>query len=242
MIDLPGSYRIGPSGRVLNKKQFFPKTLPATARTRLRKILRRVVLTHQIAGDSIPSLIDDNYKCAVILCLDIDLEDIRHVRFAAQALQPLFKSFARIRFSDPSGRTALSFAHKRLNRNDPGTVTVEDAYLTAVSAAPDAFAACRFDRLLNRTNKRDLYLEAMLRAYLADHPKLFQNAGKLWDSKIWYHGDTILRTFRALRELETLRDAKTKAPTQAEKAALNKKIRHTIEFLQALPATSPVKS
>ena len=232
MIDLPDSYRIGSAGRVLNKKEFFPKSLPSAARPRLRKTLRRVVLTHQITDETIPSRIDEDYKCVALLFLDIELEDIQLARFAAKHIQPLFKPLVRIRFADPRGRQALSFAHKRLNRNDPEAITVEDSYLSEADTDPAAFAACRFEQLRNRTDKRDLYLEAMLRAYLADHPKLFQNAEKLWDSKLWYHGDTILRTFRTLRELETLRDAKTKATAQAEKAALNKKIRHIIDEVQ----------
>ena len=39
--------------------------------------------------------------------------------------------------------------------------------------------------------------------------------------------------YRSDRELETLRDAKTKAPTQAEKGALNKRIRQIIDTVQA---------
>jgi hypothetical protein len=234
MIEIPDQYRIGSKGRQLNKQSFIPPSATTTEKRRLRECLRKVVLTHQITGETIPSRIDVDYHCEVIACLAIELSDIKHKDFVAKLLQPLFKLFAIFQFSDAQGQHALSFAHKRLNKNDPGNIVIAHAYCSASSTRPEIWSAIRFETLANRTSKRDLYLEAMTKAFLLDHPKLFIGAGKLLDSTLWYRGDSITELYAQLTALQSLKRDKQAAKTNAQKAALNTQIKTAIAVLKQL--------
>lgn len=237
MIDLPDSYRVGSAGRVLNKKEFLPSHLTTAARTRLRNALKRVVLTHQIVDESVPSLINDSYKCVALLFLDVELEDISQAPFAAQTIQALFKPFVRIHFSDAKGRHCLSYARKRLNRNDSNAVVIVDEYCSAPTPGFDAHPLLRFESLVNRTNKRDLYLEAMTKHFLIDHPKLFIGAGSLLESKLWYDGSRILELYSKLTAIQGLKNEKESCKSLAAKADINKRLKVAIQAAKVFSST-----
>jgi hypothetical protein len=231
MIDLPESWRVESNGKRLNLKSFSPSTQPPAQRARLRKILRKAILTHQLTGTEIPSLITEEYRCQAILFLDIELTELRHADFAADAIQPQIKEHAVLRLHDGSGRFALSFAHKRLSISEENAVVVADSYCTQPQTAA-ALAPLRHTALINRFNKRDHYLEAMAKAFLLDHPKIFIGATRLFEAKLWFHGPTILSLLRALTELESLKTKKDRARTLADKADLNTIIKSCIERIK----------
>jgi hypothetical protein len=232
MIDLPDNWRVEHNGKRLNLKSFTPATLPTAQRSRLRNILRKATLTHQFTGTEIPSLITEDYRCQAILFLDIELTELRHADFAARAIQPQIKEHAVLRLHDGSGRFALSFAHKRLSLTDESAVVVTDSYCTEPQANAAALAPLRHTALINHLNKRDHYLEAMAKAFLLDHPKIFIGAPRLFESKLWFHGPTILTLFRALTELESLKTKKDRTRSLADKATLNTAIKTSIERIK----------
>ncbi|MFN4806847.1 MAG: DUF4391 domain-containing protein [Akkermansiaceae bacterium] len=232
MIDLPETWRVESNGKRLNLKSFTPATLPTAQRSRLRNILRKATLTHQFTGTEIPSLITEDYRCQAILFLDIELTELRHADFAARSIQPQIKEHAVLRLHDDSGRFTLSFAHKRLSLTEENAVVVTDSYCTETQATTAALAPLRHTALINRLNKRDHYLEAMAKAFLLDHPKIFIGSPRLFETKLWFHGPTILTLFRALTELESLKTKKDRARTLADKAALNTTIKTSIERIK----------
>ena len=233
MIELPESWRVESNGQRLNLKSFTPSTLPTAQRARLRKILRKATLTHQLTGTEIPSLITDEYRCQAILFLDIELTDLRQADFVARTIQPQIKEHAVLHLRDGSGRFALSLAHKRLSLTEDNAVVVTDSYCTEIHAAAASLAPLRHTALINRLNKRDHYLEAMAKAFLLDHPKIFIGAPQLFDTKLWFHGPTILALFRALTELQTLKTKKDRTRSLADKANLNTAIKAAIDGLKA---------
>ena len=232
MIELPESWRVESSGKRLNLKSFNPATLPTAQRARLRNILRKATLTHQLTGPEIPSLVTEEYRCQAILFLDIELTELRHADFAARTIQPQIKEHAVLRLHDGSGRFALSFAHKRLSLTEDNAVVVADSYCTEPQATAAALAPLHHTALINRLNKRDHYLEAMAKAFLLDHPKIFIGALRLFETKLWFHGPTILALFRALAELESLKTRKDRTRSLADKAALNTTIKTAIERIK----------
>lgn len=229
MIDLPESWRVESNGKRLNLKSFTPSTLAMAQRARLRKILRKATLTHQLTGPEIPSLITDEYRCQAILFLDIELTDLRQADFVARTIQPQIKEHAVLHLHDGSGRFALSYAHKRLSLNEDDAIVVTDSYCTEPFTSTAALAPLHHTALINRLNKRDHYLEAMAKAFLLDHPKIFIGAPQLFDTKLWFHGPTIIALFRALSELESLKTKKDRTRSLAEKATLNSSIKTAIE-------------
>lgn len=239
MIDLPETWRVEINGKRLNLKSFTPATLPTAQRTRLRKILRKATLTHQLNGTEIPSLISEQYRCQAILFLDIEITDLRQADFAARAIQPQIKEHAVLRLHDGTGGFALSFAHKRLSLTEESTVVIADSYCTESQTTAAILAPLRHSALVNRLNKRDHYLEAMAKAFLLDHPKIFIGAPRLLDTKLWFHGPTILALFRALTDLESLKIKKDRTRSLADKAALNTHIKNAIERIKTdfLPTT-----
>jgi hypothetical protein len=234
MIQVPEQYRIGIQGKQLNKQNFIPASLSASEKRRLRECLRKVVLTHQIMGEEIPSRIDEHYRCEVIACLNIELSDLKHKDFVAKHLQPLLKPFAIFHLHDAAGNHAFSFAHKRLNKTDPANIVVADAYCSDCFTRLDSRAALAFPSLVNRSSKRDIYLEAMTKAVLLDNPKLFIGAHKLLDAKLWYRGDSILDLYRKITQLQSLKREKLLAKTNAAKAKLNTQIKTVIDDLKQL--------
>ena len=232
MIEIPKQYRIGRQGKQLNKQNFFHASFNSSEKRRLRECLRKVVLTHQISGEDIPSRIDEHYRCEVIACISIELSDIKHKDFVAKLLQPLMKPFAVYHLHDAAGNHALSFAHKRLNKTDPSNIVIAEAYCTDVFTRLDSRAAIAFPALVNRTTKRDLYLEAMTKALLLDHPKLFIGAHKLPDAKLWYHGESIIALYDKLTQLQSLKREKLLAKSNANKAKLNTQIKTAIDALK----------
>lgn len=232
MIELPESWRVESNGKRLNLKSFTPATLATGQRARLKKILRKATLTHQCTGPEIPSLVTDEYRCQAILFLDIELTEFRHADFAARTIQPQIKEHAVLRLHDGRGTFALSFAHKRLSLTEENAVVVADAYCTEPQTTAAALAPLHHTALINRLNKRDLYLEAMTKAFLLDHPKIFIGATQLFETKLWFHGPTILSLFRALGELESLKTKKDRTRSLAEKATLNTAIKTAIERIK----------
>lgn len=232
MIDLPDSWRVETTGKRLNLKSFTPSTLATAQRARLRKILSRATLTHQLTGPEIPSLINDEYRCQAILFLDIELTDLRQADFAARTIQPQIKEHAVLRLHDRGDRFVLSYAHKRLSLTEENAIVITDAHCTEAYSGTTMLAPLHPSALLNRLNKRDHYLEAMTKAFLLDHPKIFLGAPKLFDTKLWHHGPTILALFRALNGLKFLKSQKDRARTQAEKTTLNSQIKTSIDSLK----------
>lgn len=232
MIEIPEQYRIGSKGKQLNKQNFIPPKATTTEKRRLRDCLQKVTLMHQIDGEDIPSRIDADYRCEVIACLEILLSNIKHKDFAAKLLQPLMKPFAVFQFIDSQGQRALSFAHKRLNKNDPDSIVIAHAYCGDNSTHCDNWAPIRFGSLVNRTSKRDLYLEVMTKAFLLDNPNLFVGAEQLLQSKLWYRGDSILELYQNLTYLRSLKCDKQAAKINAEKATLNTQIKTAIDAIK----------
>jgi hypothetical protein len=232
MIQLPDNYRVGAQGKQLNKKNFLSPTHTTAEKRRLRESLSKIVLTHQIMGEEIPSRIDSQYHCAVILFLDIELTDLKHKDFVAKTLQPLMKPFAVFHLHDAKGQHAYAFAHKRLNKADAENIVIDHSYCTTATTQLTEDSAIAFPHLVNRNNKRDLYLEAMTKAFLIDNPKIFIGAEALLKAKLWYHGDSILHLYQQLTQLLSLKQQKNAAKTNAEKSTLNTQIKSAISDLK----------
>ncbi len=226
MFNIPANYKIGSNGKRLNLKTFTSADLKAGEKKRLRENLKRVTLTHQISGEAIPSLINEEYNCAVILFLDIQLADIKHAAFVGRVIQNLIKPYCVLRFYD-AAQQALCFAHKRLSKTETSEIVVEELVVTKHHPL-----ALDFTDLKNRANKRDLYLEAMTKAYLCENDRIFMKARALFDSKVWFDGRQTLNLLRDLKTLEALKADKSRAVMAQDKVALNKQIKEQINLLK----------
>ena len=68
MFNIPERYEVGVK---LALKDFVPKDLKPVDKKRIRDAIKEVKLSYQIAGEEIPSVIDDNYRCQVVQFYDM---------------------------------------------------------------------------------------------------------------------------------------------------------------------------
>ncbi|MFD2257614.1 DUF4391 domain-containing protein [Luteolibacter algae] len=232
MLHPPENSRIEGKGKRLNLKLFLRPEQSTAERSRLRKCLKKATLTHQLTGSSIPSIISPEIRCEAIQFLDIELTDLRHRDFAAKLIQPLLKEHAVLRLHDAQGGFALSYALKRLSKNDPGSIVISHAYTTAIHPPGAGLPQLHHTALLNRTSKHDHYMEAMVKSYLLDHPRIFLGAGALLGRKFWHHAPSVLSLFDQLQNLLSLKAQKDRAKSNAAKATLNTSIKAAIEKIR----------
>jgi len=240
MLYPPENTRTEAKGKRLNLKLFLRPEQSTAERSRLRKILKKATLTHQLTGPTIPSVITPEIRCEAIQFLDIELTDLKHREFATKTIQPLLKEHAVLRFHDAQDCFALSYALKRLSKTDDTAIVITHAYTTAIHLPGADLRYLHHTALLNHTNKRDHYLEAMVKSYLIDHPHLFIGASELFGRKFWHHAPSILSLFEQLENLLSLKAQKHRAQRNSEKAALNTSIKSAIDHLRAcfLPTDS----
>jgi hypothetical protein len=232
MLHPPENSRVEGKGKRLNLKLFLRPEQSPTERSRLRKCLKKATLTHQLTGSSIPSVITPEIRCEAIQFLDIEITDLRDRGFAAKLIQPLLKEHAVLRLHDAQGSFALSYALKRLSKTDPTAIVVSRSYTTGIHPPGAELPQLHHAALLNRTTKHDHYLEAMVKSYLLDHPRIFLGAGALLDRKFWHHAPSVLSLFDQLQNLLNLKAQKDRAKSNAAKATLNTSIKTAIDQLR----------
>ena len=111
MRNLPKKYEVN---KKIDKKNFLSSDLKPNEKKKLKESLKKVTLTHQIQGEEIPSIINNEYNCQVILFLDVELDSIKNAKFISEIIQNQFKPFCVINIYDEN-KQRYSFAYKRLN-------------------------------------------------------------------------------------------------------------------------------
>jgi len=195
---------------VIEPKTFVTKDMKKAVKDRVLQNLLSARLIWQIVGEEIPSLINEEYNCSVIMGLEIKLKDVKDSAFFAELVQHMVKSPCVIRVYDDN-EELYSFSHKRLNHTDATQIVIVDRLETPPLslAFPDKTAEklkryLAFNALLNKNDKLSLYLEATVKAFIISNQYLYSGMDSLLDSKIWYNRDEILALFGQLKELERL--------------------------------------
>jgi len=126
MFNLPDEYSINKQMAI---STMIPKDIKPNERKRLREGLLQIELTDQIQGEAIPSVIDEDVNCQVIIFLNVKLKTIISAQFIASVLQEKIKPFCVIRFYDQVNEV-YSFAHKRLSKLDSEDIVIDNMFLT----------------------------------------------------------------------------------------------------------------
>jgi len=222
MLGLPQQYAVGKPFEI---GTFLTADLTPKEKKRFRDAAAAIVLAYQVAGESVPSRIDDTYDCQAILAFDVKVTALKEAAFVCGVIQRLVKPLCVVRAAGPNGETVYSFAHKRLHQADRTQAVVTDAIVTAVTlpglrddTADLLERYCSFDRLRNRTNKLGLYAEWMAKAYVVSHATAWSGSRGLLESKAWYNeadAFAILELFKRIVQLLKDRRAATGAAGQA---------------------------
>lgn len=236
MFDIPERYT---ADSPIEPKTFIQREMKKPEKDRIRENMLAARLVWQIAGEEIPSLINADYNCSVIMGLDIKLKTIKDSAFFAEFVQRMVKAPCVIRFHDHA-EEVYSFAHKRLSRTDATQVVIVDRVETPPLslAFPDKAAGklrqyLAFGALLNKTDKLSLYLESTVKAFIISNPKLYSGIEELLVRKLWYNCTDILELFGRLLELARLKTELKAEKLPGEWAKLNGTIRELIEGVLA---------
>jgi len=235
MFDIPERYnKIQP----IEPKQFIQSSMKKADKDRIKENMIEVKLLWQIAGEDIPSFVNERYNCPVIQGLDVRLKTLKQVAYFAELIQHMMKAPCVVRFYDHNSQI-YSFAHKRLSQTDSTQVVIEHRLETPqISIAlPDKTKAkleqhLAFGALLNKTDKLGLYMEAMVKGFIVCHPKLYSGIEGLLDSKVWYNRDEVLGLLGQLTELVRLNVELKVEKLPANKARLTAEAKRLLEGLK----------
>lgn len=237
MFDLPDTYKVDVKVAL---KDFIPNDLKPNDKKRIKDAVKSVRLDYQIAGEEIPSVNNEEYRCQVIQFYDIEVVNIKDANFLASTYQNLIKSLCVIHMHDTKDEV-YSMAVKRLSQTDDMQIVVEQTLLTDkyMLGIPDSnrdrlMAYMNYTTVKNKIDKVQLYKEWFYKAYMVVNEKAYIHTDKLLDGNSWYDADRTVRMCQKYVELVTSRGRLKAAVTNAEKIKLNKEIKTEIYQLTEL--------
>ena len=220
MFDLPDTYKVDVKVAL---KDFIPNDLKPNDKKRIKDAVKSVRLDYQIAGEEIPSVNNEEYRCQVIQFYDIEVVNIKDANFLASTYQNLIKSLCVIHMHDTKDEV-YSMAVKRLSQTDDMQIVVEQTLLTDkyMLGIPDSnrdrlMAYMNYTTVKNKIDKVQLYKEWFYKAYMVVNEKAYIHTDKLLDGNSWYDADRTVRICQKYVELVTSRGRLKAAVTNAEK-------------------------
>lgn len=235
--DLPAEYAINKRFGLSN---IIPKDMPTESKKILRGSVREFVLAAQIAGEKIPSVINETYNCQIIQYIDITVKTIKDTPKTALIFQKSIRPLCVIRLHD-SVHEVYSFASKRLSQTESGEIVTEssvitDAFLTELQdGSRERFLnELAFGNIRNRADKLAFYMEMLVKAYLLTNKGLFKGQDDLFTSSVWYDSDKVNVLYGKLYALRSAKDRQNGLSLPSEKAAVNGEIRQVIDEINSI--------
>ncbi len=236
MFGLPDTYRIDVNVAL---KDFIPKNLKPNDKKRIKDAVKSVRLEYQIAGEEIPSVNNEKYRCQVIQFYDIEVVNIKDTNFLAVTYQNLIKPLCVFHMHDTKDEV-YSLAVKRLSQTDDMQIVVGQALLTDkyMLGVPDSnrdrlLEYMDYSKLKNKIDKVQLYKEWFYKAYMIVNEKAYKHTDKLLDGNSWYDSRRTARLCQEYVELVMYRGKLKTAVTNAERIKLNKEIKTKIQALDS---------
>lgn len=235
MLGVPEKYYIG---KKMGISQFIPKDIKPQAKKRLKEALKTVTLAYQINGEEIPSRVDTQYNCQIIMFFDIKLTHIKEAKFVGDLLQKALKPFAVIRFFDDNEQV-YHLAEKRLHATDKNEIVVESTVITPpfscwfgdeLEEAVEKYVSIA--HLINTQDKVALYTEMLVKVYILTNPEYQREQERFWQSKIWYNHDQVQLIYQQFKKIDELKNKK--GTTLKEKVDINVDIKEQLDQLYNL--------
>lgn len=156
MFNLPDEYRTDVDVML---KDFVPNDLKANDKKKIKDVIKSVRLDYQVAGEEIPSVNNEEYRCQVIQFYNIEVTNIKVANYLAAIYQELIKPLCVIHIYDAKDEV-YSLAIKRLSQTDNTKIVVEQQVLTDkyMLGLPDInrdrlLAYMDYTKLKNKTDK-----------------------------------------------------------------------------------------
>ena len=235
MFDIPKRFETNLDVKL---KDFIPKELNPNDKRRVKEAIRSVKMTYQIAGEEIPSLVNEEYRCQVIQFYEIKLESIKDANFIASVYQSLIKPLCVMRFYD-NKEEKYSFADKRLSQMEENAIVVEDIYLSQNypyglpgEGIGKYLEYLSFDKLKNKTDKLSFYREWMYKIYLLEHTAAFAETDVILRNNAWYSSARAITIYQKYVDLVKARETASKAQINIEKIKANMEVKAAKEALE----------
>lgn len=236
MFDIPEQYAVKVK---IPMKDFIPKDLKPEKKKRIKDVVKEVRLVCQIAGEEIPSVMNDEYRCQVIQIYEIEVHNIKEASFIATTYQSLIKSLCILRIYD-SVSEVYSFALKRLNQVDAMQIVVTDEECTErfQIMLPDRnkerfFQYMSYGNIINKTNKVNYYLEMYAKTYIIQHEKAYAQMELVLQKPIWYDANRIVKIYLLLKGIVDKKEKVTNVIANSEKVQINQEIKESLALLDA---------
>lgn len=238
MFKIPIEYQLN---REIDVKSVIPKSVKANDKKRMRENIKQVVLEWQLNGEKIPSRLDDQVNCRVIMFFSIELTNIKHAAFIASILQYELKGFVILRFYDVTSEV-YSFAKKRLHVVQKDEVVVEEEFLTNTLPVvithmekQQLIKFTAFEAIQNKLDKYNVYVEIATKAYIVSHQKVYTQATQILQHRtIWLKKQQVQQLLDIYVQLVKLRIQATQQIKTTEKIAINAAIKQQINQLNEL--------
>lgn len=228
MFNIPDKYKVN---QKIDTKIFIKKDLKQIEKKRLKESLKSIVLTHQLVGEEIPSIVNENYNCQVIMFLDVEIDNIKNASFIGDVIQQEIKPLCVIRIFD-SSMERYYFAEKRLNMQDTSNIVIENKVITEESSIffYDSWVEklkdnLDYNRIVLRENKLFFYREMMTKAFIIGDLKLNETNEKLLNSSLWYSSTKVKNLLMYLKEIERLKLQLKKIKDTKEKVKINRELK-----------------
>ncbi|MGL5124150.1 MAG: DUF4391 domain-containing protein [Fusobacteriaceae bacterium] len=235
MIEIPKKYEVG---KKIPIKDFIPPSLSPDIRKKVKEIILKVVLTHQIVGEEIPSVRNEYYDFRLIQFYEFEVTDIKKANDIADIYQSLIKSPCIIKIFDRN-KVAYSFGLKRLNQNDRTEIVLEERFLSAIfdKVLPslerkNLERIISFESIVNKANKVNFYFEIYAKAFILKNQKLYLKAREIIEKPLWYDEKSSIETYVLLRDMVKLRDKLEQSKLSSDRLQYTKELRKIMENIK----------
>lgn len=237
MFEISEKYRVN---QKVDIKAFIKKELKQSDKKRLKESLKGVVLIHQLVGEEIPTIIDEQYNCQVIAYLNVEVDNIKNASFVGTIIQEQLKTLCVMNIYDKNTQRYY-FAEKRLNLQDSSSVVIANIVITKESSIfffdewiDKLQEYLDFNNIILRDNKLYFYREMMAKAFIISEFGINLETKKILDSKLWYSNVKAKNLLNYLKDLERIKQQLTKAKETRDKIAINKELKNINEKISGL--------
>jgi hypothetical protein len=237
MFDIPEKYKVDFE---IAMKDFIPKDVKPNDKKRIQSAVKSAVLSYQIQGEEIPSMVNEDYNCSVIQFYDIQLTSIKEAVFIANVYQQMIKNLCVLRLYD-SAKEQFSFGLKRLSKTANNEVVLEDSFYTSLfpTMLPDKkkrmfMKYASYNKILNKSSKVDYYTELYTKGYVVENINIAPNLNMFLENHIWYDKNKVNQIRKVMLHLIKLQNDISKELVSKKRVEINDLIRYDLDEIKRL--------
>lgn len=238
MFQMPEQYYLH---KEFDVKSIIPKGLKYNEKKRMQENVKQVKLEWQLSGEQVPSHVDDEINCKIIMFFSIELTSLKYASFIANLLQHHLKGFVILRLYDREAEV-YSFAIKRLHTIQKDEIVIDELFIT--NKLPLIYTHtmknllqnyATYGAINNKLDKYNFYLEVATKAFIISHANSFQQFEKLLNrNQLWLDKNVTKKMLERYKALVELKNMATRQMVTNDKIKLNAEIKEQLIYLNSL--------